>query len=136
MSHSRFIVIKLKDIIKTTVFILAALILLTTLIIFLNKAVFSEARYTPGTYTSVMSFGEEEVTVNVTVNKNRIKDITVSKPSETVTVFYPLLSPSAEDVCSKVMEAQSTDVEVSLTNPVTESLVLDAIRECISLAEK
>ena len=136
MPHSRFIVVKLKDIIKTAVFIVAAIILLAVLTVFLNKAIFSEARYDPGTYTSVMYFGNEEVSVSVTVNKNRIKDITVSEPSETVAVFYPLLSSSAKDICSKVMEEQTTEIEVSASNPVTESIVLDAIKECISLAEK
>ena len=136
MSHSRFIVVKLKDIIKTAVFIALAIALIAVLTVFLNKAVFSEARYSPGTYTSVMYFGDEEVSVSVTVNKNRIKDITVSEPSETVAVFYPLLSASAKDVCSKVLEEQTTEIDVSSSNPVTEGLVLDAIKECISLAEK
>ena len=136
MSHSRFIVVKLKDIIKTALFITATIVLTAVIAIFLNKAIFTEALYSPGTYSSVITFGEEDVTVSVTVSKNRIKDITVTKPSDTVAVFYPLLSSSAENVCHKVMEAQSTDVELSASNPVTEGIVLDAIKECISSARK
>ena len=83
-----------------------------------------------------MLFGDEKVTVSVTVSKNSIKDITVSEPSDTVAVFFPLLSSSAKDICQRVTEAQSTDIELSSANPVTDGIVLDAINECLSQAKK
>ena len=49
MSSSRFIVIKLKDIIKTAVFVITAIALIFAAALFLSKTVSSESVYTPGT---------------------------------------------------------------------------------------
>ena len=136
MSPSRFVVLKLKDIIKTALLIVVALALIITVTVCLSKTLLAESIYSPGTYTSVIYFGEEEVTVSVTVDRTSLKNIEVSEPSETVAVFYPLLSSSSENVCKSVLEAQSTDVELSSANPVTDGIILDAIKECILQAEK
>ena len=135
MSSSRFIVLKLKDIIKAFAFILAAVILIVILVCFLNKAVSKESLYSPGTYTSIITFGEEDITVSVSVNKYKISSINISEPSDTVAVFYPLFDKAAADVSQKVLDNQSLDIDLSEDNPVTESLILDAIDQCISLAK-
>lgn len=132
MSSSRFVVIKLKDIIKTLILIAAAVILVIALIIFIGKTGTRQSLYNPGTYTSTISFGDEEVTVSVELSKNKIKSVSVSEPTETIAVFYPLFGSSAKDISEKIVENQSADIPLSSSNPITENIILDAAKNCIS----
>lgn len=136
MPSSKFIVLKLKDIIKAIIFIVIAIALIITLIIFLGKAGTRQCLYNPGTYSSVITFGDENITVSVTVDKNEIESVAVDEPSETVSVFYPLFPTAAESVSRKVIESQSLDISLSADNPVTEGIILDAVSQCIERAKK
>ncbi len=136
MSSSRFVVIKLKDIIKTTLFIAAAVVFVFAIIIFISKTGTRHALYNPGTYTTNITFANEAVPVSVTVDRNEITDIVVASPSETVMVFYPLFSSSAESVSAQIIETQSLELSSYSTNPVTDSLILDAVSQCLSQAKQ
>lgn len=132
MSSSKFVVIKMKDIIKALIFIAAAVILVVAVIIFISKTGTRQSLYRPGTYTSTILFGDEDVTVSVELSKNRIKSVSVSEPTEAIAVFYPLFSSSAKDISEKIVENQSTDIALSSANPVTENIILDAAKSCIA----
>lgn len=136
MPSSKFVVLKLKDIIKAVIFIAIAAALILTLIIFLGKAGSRQCLYSPGTYSSVITFGSESVTVSVTVDKHSIEAVNVSEPSEAVAVFYPLFPSAAESVGRKVVETQGLDIALSEENPVTEALILDAVGQCLESAKK
>ena len=72
MSKTRFMVIKLKELIKTAVFaVLGAAIIIALIITIVPKS--SDAKYKSGTYTSNISIGEETASVSLTFSESEAK---------------------------------------------------------------
>lgn len=138
MGGTKFVVVKAKELAKTTVFAVLGVIILVGLITFFlhmgeDK---STGLYRDGVYYGEMTIGSEVTEIAVTVEDGRIADISMEEPSEVIAVFYPLMETAVEEVGRAVVEAQSLTVEVSPENVHTAQIVLDAVAECLQKAER
>ena len=131
---SKIFVFKLKDIIKTAIFAVLGIIIIGVVIAFFSGSF--KSTYKEGTYNSEIVLQGKPVTLSVTVGKNEIESISLDQLNETQEVFYPVFSNCIDDVANKVVEMQSTDIELNNDYAVTESILLDAINRALDEAKR
>ncbi|MBQ7758833.1 FMN-binding protein [Anaerotignum sp.] len=138
MGGTKFVVVKAKELIKTAIFAVLGVIIIVGLITFFLNMGKDEGtgQYRDGTYYGEMNVGDETAEIAVKIEDGEIADISMEEPTETVSVFYPLLETAAEEVGQAVVASQSLTVEVDPENTHTSQLVLDAVAECLAEAEK
>lgn len=137
MPGSKFMVIKLKELMKTAVFAVLGVAIIVALIYFaVGKLGDSQAVYKPGVYSSQIELQNGNVTVEVKVGKNKIKKVSISSDSETVPVFYPLFNTVAEDIGKQVVKQQTTQLDTEGEGSVTTALILDAVEDSLEQARK
>ncbi len=136
MSKTKFMVIKLKELIKTAVFaVIGAAIIIALIITLVPKK--PDAKYRSGTYTTNVSIGNESAAVSLTFSEDKITDVTFIPTSGTLNVFYPLAQTTADEICGQILTSQSTsDIQLSSDAVVTGEIILSAANACIERAER
>lgn len=134
MGGTKFMVIKFRELLKTAVFAILGVILIIAIIYFIIPKDSSTALYEPGTYTASIVLDNETVNVQVTVNKQKIKDISLVHTTETLPVFYPLFEETVNTVGSSILKAQSLDVDVPPDASITAKLIIDAVEDTLEQA--
>ena len=122
--------------------VLGILLLLLLLFMFLpDKAeqplpeVTETAAYIPGVYSSTVQLGESTLDVEVTVDSNRICDVSIVSLNETVTTMYPLLTPALEEINSQLPNIESVDeLTGSADNQYTSVILIQAIKNALEPA--
>ena len=113
-SKTKIVVLHMKEIIYTVLFICLG-ILLVALLTFMfhpkNKETSSSkgTSYQPGIYTSQLTLGDKELEVEVTVDENHINSIRFSNLDDTVTTMYPLIQPTMEEIADQICQTQSLE---------------------------
>lgn len=131
---SKIFVFKLKDLVKTAVFAVLGIIIIGAIIAFLSGSF--QSTYREGTYNSELILFGKPVTLSVTLGKNEIESISLEQLNETQEVFYPGFNNCIDDVAKRVVEMQSTDIEVNKDYAVTEGILLDAVDRAIESAKR
>ena len=139
-SKTKIVVLHMKDIIYTVLF-LAFLAVLGILLIFMFRKEPASStdtevpRYKPGVYASTITLNDSSIDVAVTVDSDRIKDISLVNLSESVAAMYPLLEPALEDIAYQIYEYQSTDAIVFNDDSLyTSTMLLKAIDQALEKA--
>ena len=132
MLRTRFVVLQMKDIVRTGIFALIGLILLIVLIWAVlpdrpEGAAAHGGNFVPGTYTSYIILHNRPITVSVTVDEEKIVDITMSELGQVQEVFYPLIRPTMATLSERVIYSQSTNVQIPVEANMTGRILLDAI---------
>lgn len=137
MSGTKFVVVKLKELIKTAVFAVLGVVILVGLIwFFLSLGNRDAGTYRDGVYNSRVTLGGETATVSVTVAEGMITDVALTDLPETTQVFYPLVQSAAEEVAREVVKNQSLSVQVSEQNTYSAQAILEAVAQSLEQAEK
>lgn len=139
-SKTKIIVLHMKEIIYTAIF-LALAVLLILLLVFMfrpgsgKKQTASDKQYTPGIYTSTLTLNNTNLEVEVTVDDSRIESIRFANLDETVTTMFPLVQPAIEDIAEQIYETQSLEnITLSDETPYTSQVILDAVSEAVDKA--
>lgn len=134
MSKTKIVVLQLKEIIYTAIFVgLGILFLLLLFFMFYprqSKPTMNdiEPQYQPGVYTSQLMFNDTALNLEIVVDENHINSISLWNIDETVSAMYPLLEPSLENIETQLCNnIDIHDVELSESSRYTETLLLDAI---------
>ncbi|WP_317856133.1 hypothetical protein [Chakrabartyella piscis] len=136
MAGSKFMVIKLKELIRTAIFAILGVVILVGLIwFFLGIGDKDTAMYRDGVYHTQVTLGEEKAMVSVTIEEGLIADVALSELTETATVFYPLMESAAEEVCREVVKTQSLEISVSKANAYSAQEVLQAVAQGLEQAK-
>ncbi|MBP3505894.1 MAG: hypothetical protein J6K43_05760 [Lachnospiraceae bacterium] len=142
-SNTKILIFKAKELIYTIIFVvLGILLLLLLLFMFLpDKAeqplpeVTETAAYIPGVYSSTVQLGESTLDVQVTVDSNRICDVSIVNLNETVTTMYPLLTPALEEINSQLPNIESVDeLTGSADSQYTSVILIQAIKNALEPA--
>lgn len=104
--------------------------LATALILVLTSSALASGAYVPGSY-SAEADGIGKVTVTVTFDENSITDVQMDLSHETENIG----SVIGEDMRSRILEAQSGDVDVVAQATVTSNAILTAVNSCIGQAK-
>ena len=114
-SKTKIVVLRMKEIIYTAIFIGLGLLLITLfLIMFRPKREAAptasdavSAAYIPGVYSAALPLGSQNVNVEVTVDENRITSVACTPLSSAVETMYPLIAPAAESLAAQIVNTQS-----------------------------
>ncbi len=137
MGGTKFVVVKLKELIKTVVFAVLGVIILVGLIwFFLSLGNNDSGTYRDGVYHTQVALGNENAMVSVTVEDGKIADVALSEVSESTMVFYPLLQSAADEVCKEVIKTQSLTIQVSEKNAYSAQAILEAVAKSLDEAKQ
>lgn len=133
-SKTKIVVLRMKEVIYTGIFIgLALLLLILCFIMFrpAKKASSSASLYIPGLYSASLTLGNEQVNVEVTVDSDQILDVSLVHLNETVSTMYPLMQPSMEELAPQILNTQSTK---NLTFPESSRYTCSALLKAVDTA--
>ena len=130
-SKTRIIVLHMKEIIYTAVFLALAVVLAVVLFFMFgpgknaSHTASEKSRYKPGVYTS-----------SITVNADRIKAIRLVNLNETTKASYPLMEPVLDSLASQIYSSQSLeDIQYAGDRKYTSQVLLSAITDAVKKAE-
>lgn len=137
-SKTKIVVLHMKEIIYTIIFVIFALLIIGLLCsMFLSKKDSSSTQptYSSGIYSSDVTLDNTTLTVEVAVTDSKIESIRIGNLDESINTLYPLLQPTIEDLATQVCLSQSTEnITVSDSNSYTAQLLLDAIDSALKKA--
>ena len=130
-SKTKIVVLRMKEVIYTGIFIgLALLLLILCFIMFRpakKEASTSSGLYIPGLYSASLTLGNEQVNVEVTVDSDQI----LVHLNEAVSTMYPLMQPSMEELAPQILSTQSTE---NLTFPESSRYTCSALLKAVDTA--
>lgn len=141
-SKTKIVVLHMKELIYTGLFLLLAILFIILLIIMFvpgkereRNAQGKSSAYVPGVYTSTLLLNNSSVEIEVVVDEENINSIRLNQLDEAVTTMYPLIEPSFEDLTAQIYETQSlSDITFPEDTKYTSSVLLDAIRSSLDRA--
>ena len=141
-SKTKIIVLHMKEIIYTAIFAALGILLIILLVVMFRPGgkkqpadAHAEKQYTPGIYTSALTFNNTNLEVEVSVDESRINSIRFSNLDESITTMFPLVQPAIEDIAEQIYKTQSLEnITLSEQSPYTSPVILDAIAETVEKA--
>jgi len=138
-SKTKIIVLRMKEIIYTGIFLgLAVLLIALCLIMFRPKKdeETQAASYIPGVYAASLNLGSQDVNVQVAVDSNAITSISLVPLNEAVTTMYPLMEPALEELSDQIISTQSLEnLTYSSQSHYTSTALLGAIERALEKAK-
>ena len=139
-SKTKIVVLHMKEIIYTAVFVVLGILLIVLLAFMFSpkkeKTGADSPEYVPGIYTSTVTVGNTNLEIEVAVDSSHINAIRFSNLDESVTTMYPLVQPAMESIAEQIYDSQSLeDIALSEENPFTSQMILNAIESALKKAE-
>lgn len=145
-SKTKIVVLHLKELIYTGIFIVLGILFIVLLIIMFfpgkdkktapSVESSSESIYSPGVYTTSLVLNDHTVDIEVVVDESHINSVRLVNLNESVTAMYPLIEPSFEQIASQLYETQSIDaITYSEDTKYTTLVLLDAIDASLEKAK-
>ncbi len=142
-SKTRIVVLRMKEIIYTAIFIgLALLLILLFLFMFRpdDESVPSSSSetgsvYTPGLYSASIVLGSQNVNVEVAVDRDHINSISLVPLSDSVTTMYPLMQPAMDSLAEQICASQSLEgIEYPANSQYTSMALMQAVETALDKA--
>ena len=135
---AKIVVLHMKELIYTGLFLILGILLVVIVVLMFsgkNSESVSNTLYTPGQYTTTLTFNGSVADVKVTVDEDSITAITLDNLEESVSVMYPLMEPALEELSAQIIETQSLDnISYAEDRQYTSMLHLDAIASSLEQA--
>jgi len=139
MRGTRIMALRLGEIIKTLIFVIAGIALVLLLVnLFTSKTNSKEeapVAYIPGAYNVNLKLSKGSVDVEVIVSNDEITGISFKNLPEDQQVFYPLFKPTMEMLSTGILDSQSLEVAVPDDRYITGQVLLSAINEALVQAK-
>lgn len=139
-TKTKIVVLHMKELIYTIIFAgLGILLIILLICMFLpdkKKEKSAETmQYTPGVYTSSISFGEQNFEVQVQVDEAEIQSVSLVHLDEAIATMYPLMETTMESINEQICESQSLEkVSYSMENQYTAAVLLQAVEDALEKA--
>lgn len=139
-SNTKIVVLRSKEILYSVIMLVLGILILIFAVSFfhpndkntMNTPPPESDIYIPGVYTTSLQLGGIQADLQVTVDANRINDISLVNLEESVTTMYPLMEPTLDYLEAKIIDAQSIEnISYDTTNRYTSLVLLQAIAETI-----
>lgn len=140
-SKTKIVVLHMKEIIYTGIFLLF-LAILGILMFFMfgpgkSTAASGSASdlYIPGIYRTSIDLNNNTFDVEVTVDSDRIQSIKLANLNETTAAMFPLVEPALDSLASQIYSAQSLEnLEYSSDQKYTSMMLISAIESALEKA--
>lgn len=138
-SNTKIVVLKMKELIYTAIFVALGIVLVLLLVFMFGSGNKKEKQavptYVAGVYTYSIGLGDNAVDVEVTVDESHINDVRLVNLNESITATYPLMEPAMEEIAQQVYENQSVeDVVCSEGNQYTGAVLLGGVEKALEKA--
>ena len=147
-SKTKIVVLRMKEIIYTAIFIGFALLLILLLFIMFrpkkdlpvseSSSVSSasvSSLYTPGLYSASIVLGSQNVNVEVTVSSGRITSVSLVPLSDSVATMYPLMQPAMDTLAEQILANQSLEgLEYPAGSQYTSMALVNAVKAALEKA--
>ena len=144
MAKTKIVVIQMKELIYTAIFAGLGILLIVLLIIMFfpfNKEdkkadqTAGNGMYQPGIYNSQIELGDTTLNLEIVVDSDQVKSVSLVNLEESVTTMYPLVKPSLENIEKELIDGKNLDeIPLSEKSKYTESLLLEGIRTALDKA--
>lgn len=141
MSKTRIVVLHLKEIIYTAIFVgLGILLILLLIFMFLPKdndsaSTSSAKKYKAGVYTSQMVLNNATLNLEVVVDEDHINSIRFVNLDEAVNTMYPLVQPAITDISSQLLDDIPIEqVKINEDSKYTQTHILNTIESTLKKA--
>lgn len=141
MSKTKIVVLHLKEIIYTAIFVgLGILLILLLVFMFVpknkdNSSGNGKVVYTPGKYTSQMTLNNATLNLEVVVDEDHVKSVKFINLDEAVTTMYPLVEPSLkaieEQLCNDV---DIKEITIPSDSKWTSLMIVETIEKTLKKA--
>ena len=140
-SKTKIIVLHMKEIIYTAVFVALGILLIILLAVMFfpkkKERTNIEPHYIPGIYTSTVTLSNANLEIEVLVDESKIKAIRFSNLDESITTMYPLMQPTIEYIAEQIYESQSLEnISYSTDSPYTSQVIINGIKNALQKAEE
>ena len=139
-SKTKIVVLHMKEVIYTTIFIILGIVLIFLLVYMFSpsrhaKTDSKQPKYKAGVYTSSIQFEGQSLDVQVVVDENHINSVSFVNLNDTVTTMYPLMQSSMDSISEQICKTQSVDnISYSDENQYTASMLLNAVENALEKA--
>ena len=141
MSKTKIVIIQLKEIIYTAIFVgLGILLILLLIFMFSPKRkdsnnINESRKYTAGVYNSKLTLNNAALNLEVVVDETDIKSIRFINLEESVTTMYPLIQPALEEISTQLYnDVDIQDVTISEDSQYTQTMLLETISSTLEKA--
>lgn len=133
MSSTKIVVLRLKEVIYTSLFAIVGLILLIVLIFqFIPHKKQATAMYEAGIYTAPIALDYANFNVSVVVEDNKIKSVELTDFNQDMATMYPLVEPAMAYLNKEITKKQVLDVKPLEEASQTSTVLLNGIKEALS----
>ncbi len=140
-SKTKIVVLKLKEMIYTIVFVVLGIILILLLILLITRRTTksvpeaANSTFAPGVYTSSIVLATNPVDIEVVVDSEQIKSIQLINTSESIETMYPLITASLNSISSQVIKNNSTEnITYNQESKYTSLVLIEAIQAALDKA--
>lgn len=140
-SKTKIVVLRMKEIIYTAIFIGLGILLITLFLIMFHpkkeavQTASDSVSYIPGVYTASLVLGSQNVNVEVAVDSDHINSITCTPLSDSVATMYPLMAPSVADLAQQICTTQSLEnLSFPEGSQYTSRALLGAVKSALGKA--
>ena len=141
MSKTKIVVIQLKEIIYTAIFVaLGILLILLLVFMFLGKdkgatQTSTSQKYTAGVYQTSIELNDNVLNLKVVVDQDRVKSLELINLDEAITTMFPLVEPGLSKIESQLVSGTEIDsIQLSNDSKYTQTILLDAIKATLEKA--
>ena len=147
-SKTKIVVLRLKEVLLTGLFVLLGIILVIVLVVsFLPQneenttptgaTIDSNLTYIPGSYSTSLILNDMTANIEVIVDENYISSVRFVELDEALKTKYPLLEPALSDIADQLIETQSLETIVfSDDMRYTATLLISAIESALNEASQ
>ena len=148
-SRTKIVVLRMKEIIYTAIFIGLALLLIILFLFMLGAKKTDSPQngsavpkqelltsYIPGVYSASVSLGSQTVNVEVAVDADKITSVSLVTLDESIATMYPLIEPSMQNLETQILEHQSLEhITYESDSRYTCQVLLNAVETALSKAK-
>lgn len=155
-SKTKIIVLRMKEIIYTALFIGFAIVLIMLFLFMFrpkkdnipegtsgqtsesaSSSTPASVTYVPGLYSSPIVLGSENVNVEVAVDRTGIRSVALVPLSDSVETMYPLMAPAMDSISAQILEKQGLEgLEYPAGSQYTSMALVSAVRTALSKASE
>lgn len=133
MSSTKIFVLRLKEVIYTSLFAILGFVLLIVLIfLFIPNKKGDTAMYDAGVYTAPVNLDYASFNVSVVVEDNKITSVELTDFNEDMATMYPLVEPAMAYLDKQITKKQTLDIEAPEESLQTTKILLDGIKEALN----
>lgn len=138
----------MKELVYTGIFVGLGILLVILLIVMFypfhkdesaqetNSSGIEANAYIPGVYNSQLQLGDTSLNLEVAVDENQIKSVSLVNLDESITTMYPLVQPSLEYIEGELIAGTAIDdIAVNEKSKYTQAMLVDGIKNALEKAK-